>query len=118
MHILVADDVEAMRVSLQTALETEGHEVELADTGAAALEMLRARHFDAAVLDIWMPDGDGLAVLKQIRSEQPNLRIFMATGGGPRLSIEAAALISDVWGAEHVFVKPFDERDLVVALTR
>lgn len=116
MQILIADDVEAMRISLQTALEAEGHTVATVASGRMALNLLRERHFDAAILDIWMPDGDGLGVLKRIRSEQPGLRIFIMTGGGPRLTIEAAALISDVWGAERVFVKPFDEADLVEQL--
>jgi hypothetical protein len=44
-----------------------------------------------------MPDGDGLSVLRHIREEQATLRIFIMTGGGPRLPIEAAALISEVW---------------------
>lgn len=116
MHILVADDVEAMRVSLQLALEAAGHVVFAHATGGAALDALRTGHFDAAVLDLWMPGGDGLSVLRAIRREQPQLRIFVVTGGGPKLSIEAAALISEVWGAERVFIKPFDEDELVAAL--
>lgn len=118
MHVLVADDVEAMRVSLQTALEAAGHTVGTATSGRTALDLLRERRFDAAILDVWMPDGDGLGVLKRIRAEQPELRIFIMTGGGPRLTIEAAALISDIWGAERVFTKPFDEADLIDELAR
>jgi hypothetical protein len=44
------------------------------------------------------------------------LRVFVITGGGPGLPIEAAALISDVFGAERVFIKPFDEASLIAAL--
>ena len=40
----------------------------------------------------------------------------LGPGGGPRLPIEAAALISEVWGAERVFIKPFDEAELLAAL--
>lgn len=116
MRVLVADDVEVMRISLELALKTGGHEVAVVATGRAALDLLRASRFDAAVLDLWMPDGDGLSVLRQIREEQPALRIFVVTGGGPRLPIEAAALISEVWGAERVFIKPFDEAELLAAL--
>lgn len=116
MRILVADDVEVMRISLDLALSSAGHEVAVVNTGKTALNLLRERTFDAAVLDLWMPDGDGLSVLRQIREEQPALRIFVITGGGPRLPIEAAALISEVWGAERVFIKPFDEAELLAAL--
>ena len=116
MRVLVADDVEVMRISLDLALRSAGHEVALAGTGNDALLRLRADRFDAAVLDLWMPEGDGLNVLRRIRAEQPALRVFVITGGGPRLPIEAAALISEVWGAERVFIKPFDEEELVQAL--
>ncbi|MCU0831245.1 MAG: response regulator [Rhizobiaceae bacterium] len=118
MKIMVADDVEAVRVSLQAALEAAGHDVTAASNGRSALDHLRKRHFDAAILDIWMPDGDGLDALRRVRAEQPGLRVFVITGGGPHLTIEAAALISEAWGAERVFVKPFDEADLVDELLR
>ena len=118
MRVLVADDVEVMRISLELALAAGGHDVTVAKTGNDALALLRRSRFDAAVLDLWMPDGDGLSVLRGIREEQPGLRIFVITGGGPHLPIEAAALISEVWGAEKVFVKPFDEADLLAVLAR
>ncbi len=118
MRLLVADDVEAMRVSLQLALEGAGHTVVCVASGKEALAQLRDIGFDAAILDLWMPEGDGLAVLRQVRETQPDLRIFIITGGGPKLPLEAAALLSEVWGAEAVFVKPFDEADLVAALER
>ena len=118
MRVLVADDIEVMRISLELALSAGGHDVTVVKTGNEALALLRASRYDAAVLDLWMPDGDGLSVLRQIREEQPALRIFVITGGGPRLPIEAAALISEVWGAERVFVKPFDEAELLVVLAR
>ena len=116
MRILVADDVEVMRISLELALASDGHDVSVVATGRSALDVLRERTFDAAVLDLWMPDGDGLSVLRRIREEQPDLRVFVITGGGPSLPIEAAALISEVWGAERVFIKPFDEAELLAVL--
>lgn len=118
MRVLVADDVEVMRISLELALSSAGHEVVTTHTGQTAVALLRESAFDAAVLDLWMPDGDGLSVLRRIRAEQPSLRVFVVTGGGPRLPIEAAALISEVWGAERVFIKPFDEAELLAALDK
>lgn len=116
MRVLVADDVEVMRISLHLALQSGGHDVSVVSSGNQALNLLRSGGFDAAVLDLWMPDGDGLGVLRRIRDEQPKLRIFIITGGGPRLPIEAAALVSEIWGAERVFIKPFDEAELLAAL--
>jgi DNA-binding NtrC family response regulator len=117
-HVLVADDEIAMRLSLAAALRDAGYAVDLAATGAEAMNALNAGYHDVAVLDLWMPDGDGLGVLKALRKTRPSLRVFVMTGGGPGLPIEAAALISDVWGAERVFIKPFDEAALVDALAR
>jgi len=114
--VLVADDVKAMRQSLQIALSEAGFDVDCCTTGCEALSALRAMRYDVAVLDIWMPDGDGLTVLKAIRREQPQLRVFVVSGGGPRLPLEAAALMAEVLGAEQVIVKPFDERLLVAAI--
>ncbi len=118
MRILVADDVEVMRISLDLALTSAGHEVVAVATGRAAFAQLQEQRFDAAVLDLWMPDGDGLTVLRRIRDQQPQLRIFIITGGGPRMPIEGAALVSEIWGAEQVLIKPFDEAELVAALDR
>lgn len=113
---LVADDVVAMQMSLRLALEDAGYEVTCVGGGRDALNTLRAGDFELAILDLWMPDGDGLTVLKTIRKEQPDLRIFVITGGGPRMPLEAAALIANVWGAERVIIKPFADHELIDAI--
>lgn len=118
MKILVADDVEAMRCAVVACLVAAGHEVVEVSTGNEALARLSNEDFDAAVLDLWMPAGDGLSVLKRVRSVRPELRIVVMTGGGPRMPVEAAALIAEVWGAERVFLKPFRDQDLVDHLAR
>ncbi|MEA2883521.1 MAG: hypothetical protein QOH32_2777 [Bradyrhizobium sp.] len=116
MRVLVVDDAFGMRESLKVALTEAGHQVETATDGQAGLERLGEKSFDALVTDIWMPNVDGLNVIKRVRTEQPNLRVFAMTGGGPSLTIEAAGSLASVWGAEKVFVKPFDEALLVQAL--
>ena len=115
-RILVIDDMKGVRESLRAALTAAGFEVTTANNGREGLAELGTTSFDIAVTDIWMPEVDGLNVIKQIRAEHPNLRVFAMTGGGPRLTIEAAGSIAEVWGAERVFVKPFDEAALVAAI--
>jgi CheY-like chemotaxis protein len=63
-----------------------------------------------------MPEIDGLNVIKRIRADHPHLRVFAVTGGGPRMTIETAGSLAEVWGAERVFVKPFDEAELIRAI--
>lgn len=116
MNVLVVDDVEAMRESLGAALSADGHDVSFAQDGNEALERLLSETFDAVVTDLWMPGLDGLGLIKRIREAQPDLRVFAITGGGPRMTMEVATSIAEVWGAEKVFLKPFDESVLLDAL--
>ena len=83
-----------------------------------AAEMALAQPPDAVVTDLWMPGLDGLGLIKRIREAQPDLRVFAITGGGPRMTMEAATSIAEVWGAEKVFLKPFDEDVLLDALRK
>jgi len=78
-----------------------------------ALDALGAKQFAVAVTDIWMAGIDGLKLIKMIRESNRSLPILAMTGGGPRLTIETAGSLAEVWGAERVFVKPFDEDQLI-----
>lgn len=114
--ILIVDDVEAVRVSLSEALRGAGYDPVCAASGQEALARLAEQSFAAAVTDIWMTGIDGLKLIKLIRENNRDLPIFAMTGGGPRLTIETAGALAEVWGAERVFVKPFDEDVLIKAI--
>jgi DNA-binding response OmpR family regulator len=78
--ILIVDDevdfVEMMRIRW----EADGFEVLVAGSGKEALDMMRKDKPDAVLLDIMMPEEDGLSILKQIRSESKDLPVFIVTG--------------------------------------
>lgn len=116
IRVLIIEDTASVRESLRIALESASMEVTVAENGRHGLACLAQNHFDAVVTDLWMPEIDGLNVLKRLRSERPEVRLFAITGGGPQLTIEAADSLAQVWGAERVFVKPFDESLLVDAI--
>lgn len=115
-HILVADDSPANRLALKLELLDQGFDVDEAEDGKAAIAMLAAGRYDAVVTDVWMPGADGIAVVQTIQKLAPDMPVFVITGGGPGLSIASAAALAEVWGAEKVYVKPFDVRILVAEL--
>ncbi len=118
LSVLVADDVWGVRESLIAALSAEGHEVVAVENGRQAADALAARSFDVLVCDLWMPGVGGVQVLRDAAKLRPEMRLVAMTGGGPGMTLEGAASLAEVWGAEKVFIKPFDERDLVAFLAR
>ncbi len=68
-HLLVVDDNKVNRLLLGRGLEQQGHTVDFAENGRKALEMLAAQSFDLVLLDIQMPEIDGIAVLEQITKD-------------------------------------------------
>lgn len=114
--ILIVDDHFAVRQSLAITVAAAGWQVETAESGAAALQHLSERDFDVLLTDLWMPGLDGVAVIKACRKLKPNLRVFGMTGGGPGLSTETMLTLAEVWGAQRVFCKPFDDAELIAAL--
>jgi len=78
-RILVVDDDPDISMALEDYLHREQFDVEVADTGKAALEKALASHFDAVLLDVGLPDRDGLEVLAELASHQPQLPIILLT---------------------------------------
>ena len=111
MRILVVDDDESVRGLVRDVLEVEGHEVELAADGFAALRRLAARRPDAVVLDVMMPGMDGYAVLARIRSSEADRDL-------PVIMLTAAADDNHAWqawsgGVDYFLAKPFDALELL-----
>ena len=80
--ILVVDDAEFLRVRITKILTGSGHQVIEADNGLNAVNAYRNGHPDAVLLDITMPEMDGLSALKEIRSRDPKARVVMLTALG------------------------------------
>ena len=80
--ILVIDDEQSIRNLLDTILRRKGYDVVLADSGRKGLEIFRREHPDVIVLDLKMPEMDGLTVLRQIHSLDPKKPVIILTGAG------------------------------------
>ncbi len=107
-RVLVADDERNMRWALQKALTKEGYLVDLAEDGQAALERVRTALPDLVILDYKMPKMDGLAVLKELRENSPDLPVIMLTAHG---SIDHAVMAIQA-GASDYMTKPFELDEL------
>ncbi len=102
--ILVVDDAAFMRMRSCKLLSDNGYEVAEAANGVEAVQKYRELNPDAVLLDITMPDMDGIETLKQIIGEHPEARVAMCTAMGQQAMV-IEALKS---GAKDFIVKPFD----------
>ena len=112
MKILVVDDEPAVRDSLERALRLEGYEIGLAADGAEALAALAANEPDAVVLDVMMPQVDGLQVCRRMRSMGDRTPVLMLTARDA-VSDRVAGLDA---GADDYVVKPFALDELLARL--
>ena len=112
MRLLVVDDDRALRDVLRRSLELAGYEVRLAETGAAALADVTATVPDAVVLDIGLPDIDGLEVCRLLRREGNRVPVLMLTA---RDAVSDRIDGLDA-GADDYLVKPFDVDELKARL--
>ncbi|MFN6120529.1 MAG: response regulator transcription factor [Actinomycetes bacterium] len=110
--VRVVDDDRAIRESLARALELEGYGVELASDGAVALAAIRDRRPDVAILDVMMPNIDGLTVCRVLRAERDRLPILMLTA---RTETPDRVAGLDA-GADDYLPKPFELDELLARL--
>jgi two-component system response regulator MprA len=112
MRLLVVDDDRALRDALRRALTLAGYEVLLAETGAAALAAVASGVPDAVLLDIGLPDIDGLEVSRALRRDGNRVPVLMLTA---RDAVSDRVDGLDA-GADDYLVKPFDIDELKARL--
>ncbi|MBX7245251.1 MAG: sigma-54 dependent transcriptional regulator [Candidatus Sumerlaeaceae bacterium] len=113
-RILVADDEESMRFVLRQAMQKEGYEVDIATNGMEVVQKVRETHFDLVIMDIKMPQLDGLEALKEIKKVRPELIVVMATAHGTtQIALDAIKK-----GAYDYFSKPFELDEMRIVIRR
>lgn len=113
-RFLVADDAAFMRMRCVKLLHEQGHETIEAGNGKEAVDLYQREHPDGVLLDITMPEMDGLAALRAILALDPAARVAMVTAVGQQ-SVVMEALQA---GARDFVVKPFDGPRVVQAVHR
>ena len=107
--VLIIDDEAEIRESLQTLLELEGYDVSAAANGEQGLAQLGERPFDLVLLDLAMPDRNGLELIPELRAIDPLLSIIMITAYG---TVEDAVRAMQS-GAANFLQKPWDNEKLL-----
>jgi two-component system nitrogen regulation response regulator NtrX len=110
--ILIVDDEPSIVQSLHGILTDEGFEVLAADGGLKALDVVKETIPDIILLDIWMPDMDGIETLKRIRELYPSLQVIMISGHG---TIETAVKATKL-GAYDFIEKPLSLEKVLLAI--
>jgi PAS domain S-box-containing protein len=107
--ILIVDDEKGLRIGTHRLLESEGYYVESAENGTEGINLGTKKDFDLAIIDLKMPDIDGLEVLQTIKQEKPNTVCFIATAfASYDTAIEATRI-----GAFSYIPKPFTPEELL-----
>jgi DNA-binding response OmpR family regulator len=107
--ILVVDDDQAIRSTMKTILEDEGYHVDLAATGKEAIEKTNKVNYNIALLDIRLPDMEGVELLKLMKPSIPRTRKIMVTGF-PSVQNAVAALNKN---ADAYLIKPVELDELL-----
>ena len=110
--VLIVDDEKGLRIGVQRLLEMEGYEVDVAENGTEGIKLGTSKDYDLAVIDLKMPDIEGIEVLKNIKHKFPNTVCFIATAyASYDTAIEATKL-----GAQSYIPKPFTPEELISEL--
>lgn len=107
--ILIVDDDADICIALIDLLTEEGHRVETVETGSAALRLLQRLSTDVVILDVGLPDMDGLTVLQAIRERHPHLPVILLTVHN---TLERSHGPMDLQGAFAYLIKPYDREEL------
>ncbi|MEK6580249.1 MAG: response regulator, partial [Bdellovibrionota bacterium] len=110
--VLIIDDESSIRQALSGALKDEGYRVATASSGKEGLDLIRAERPDVILLDIWMPEMDGLETIRQIKTEWPDQSVIMMSGHG---NIETAVKATKL-GAFDFVEKPLSLERILVLL--
>ncbi|MCZ6624353.1 MAG: UDP-3-O-acyl-N-acetylglucosamine deacetylase [Deltaproteobacteria bacterium] len=112
--ILVVDDEDGIRESVREILSDEGYRVIEASDGTRVPDLIRKEHPSLVLLDIWMPQVDGIGLLREIKKQEPEIKVVMISGHG---NIDTAVTATK-FGAFDFIEKPLSLDGLLVTVRR
>ncbi len=114
IHVLVVDDEETLRDTCASVLRLEGYDVTVCGRGQETLDLLRRRAFDIVLVDLYLPQVDGLAVLRAALASNPGTLVVVMTGN-PSIESSLEALREGAW---DYLPKPFSAAHLQLLIGR
>ena len=111
-HVLVVDDEDQIRKLIRLVLQQEGHTVVEASNGKRAIQHIQEAAIDLMISDIFMPDMDGLELIRFIRKTNSRIKVIAISGAGkegPDLYLN----IAEQFGADAILIKPFAPAQLI-----
>jgi PAS domain S-box-containing protein len=112
--VLIVDDDPDIALTLQDLLEYEGYQVHSVPTGGEAIARARSAHFGAVILDLGLPDLDGLSVLRKLTEDDPKLPVIILTA----FLKDARTIESLRQGAFAYLTKPYNREEVKATLRR
>lgn len=116
-NILLVDDDEAFRRMLSLALKRMGHRVVEVPNGLTAWKKYQEHQSELVIMDLIMPEKEGLETIRQFRHNGAKVKILAMSGGG-RVDASNLLTVARQFGADEIMAKPFSIEDLEGALKR
>lgn len=113
--VLIVDDDDQVRFLMKTVLEDAGYTTEEAETGREAIKRYDPERHDVVILDIIMPDMEGVETLRRLRTRNSSVPVIAVSGGG-KVEGEYYLKMMRGFGLEHTFSKPIDPDQLLEAV--
>ena len=111
-NVLIVEDESAIRILISTALETNGYNFEMATNGSMALSLLVKHQFDIILLDLGLPDRNGLEILKSLRRKKNKVGVIILTAQD-KIQERISGLDA---GADDFVVKPYDLYEVIARI--
>lgn len=116
-EVLIVDDDPLVAGIFRRILNDRGHNISIAVNGRAAIKLIARRKFDFVLLDVFMPDKDGIETLREMKQRFPETTIVVTSGGGLRGRFEFLDIAIKL-GADGVAQKPLSPEVLIGMVDR
>jgi CheY-like chemotaxis protein len=110
--ILIIDDDDSLRDSLRRTLHKEGYTIMEAGEGSRGLKQLECQRPDVVLLDMFMPNKDGLETIRELRRTHPEIKIIAMSGGGFKGTVDVLH-VAKMLGVRQTLAKPFTREQLL-----